>query len=619
MRLLCTATGHFIEVFDLSRLRYAILSHTWAPNGEQTYEDIRSIQRDLDPDFPVLDTSYLDNIPFPPVKSDSSEIAPSLANVPPLSLSILHDQRVSWKVSEKIRKACEVARAHGYRLIWIDSCCIDKTSSSELSEAINSMYAWYRDAAVCYAHLHGVAAADDPYAEDSPFRSCRWFQRGWTLQELIAPRALVFLSQDWLPFGTKSGLADAVEKATKIDPLVLTHEKELDDFSVASRMSWAAGRTTTRVEDVAYSLLGIFGINMPTLYGEGDRAFIRLQEEIVKRIPDQSIFVWGAVDFDPVPPTPPPASDPCGPAYPDFSLTVWPRSGESNPILASSPSLFSSVPTIRPIQHEDFTVRLGLRDTPYPAYSFTSLGLHTHLPVVPIRDCIPPEVLCWATNRTYRSSTVNWTLLAVLACEPLDQPGHLFAMICHMSSTRRLSCMSADVVRSSKTRAVRLILLAPEHLEACNRRLRPEAVYVNWRTSPQTLTVPDDHRLCMTRWCAETLKRMGYRHTFSNGPGKGTKYLLVLSKGSDPATTVKLFFRPGRDMWRVHIGPSHGGGDRGSPSTSELTLDMRKATDSKEFTLDFASEVYLTIRITIVRSDQWELNVDVNERNVVAI
>ena len=196
-------------------------------------------------------------------------------------------------LSEKVRKACEIARQDGYRYIWVDSCCIDKTSSSELSEAINSMFNWYRDAQICYAFLADVPSEEDVRAEGSKFRESRWFKRAWTLQELIAPRVVVFLSQNWEGLGTKDSLAGLVEEITHIDRAILTHERALAEESIAERMRWAAVREATRLEDEAYSLLGIFGIAMPTLYGEGRHAFQRLQEEILERIPDRTLFAWG--------------------------------------------------------------------------------------------------------------------------------------------------------------------------------------------------------------------------------------------------------------------------------------------------------------------------------------
>ncbi|KAI0364150.1 HET-domain-containing protein, partial [Pilatotrama ljubarskyi] len=193
----------------------------------------------------------------------------------------------------KIKGACAKALLDGFRWLWADTNCIDASNSAELSEAINSMFGWYRNAAMCYAYLDDVAPDEDPYSPASSFRASKWFRRVWTLQELIAPGSVVFLSFDWRPIGAKRILADLIESITGIDRLVLTHKRPLEDVSVACRMSWAATRDARREEDRAYSLMGIFGVCMPTIYGErGRSAFLRLQEEILKRSADQSIFAW---------------------------------------------------------------------------------------------------------------------------------------------------------------------------------------------------------------------------------------------------------------------------------------------------------------------------------------
>lgn len=192
---------------------------------------------------------------------------------------------------KKIEKTCEQALADGFAYLWVDTCCIDKTSSSELSEAINSMYKWYQQAEVCYAYLMDVSATDNPFDEKSQFRRCKWFTRGWTLQELIAPLTVVFYDKDWVEIGTKSSLCKIITQITNISKQVLlvNHGGEI---SIASRISWASNRETTRVEDMAYCLLGLFGINMPILYGEGEDAFTRLQREIIGTSDDQTIFAW---------------------------------------------------------------------------------------------------------------------------------------------------------------------------------------------------------------------------------------------------------------------------------------------------------------------------------------
>ncbi|KAL8380751.1 hypothetical protein RB595_005165 [Gaeumannomyces hyphopodioides] len=206
----------------------------------------------------------------------------------------------------KMQQCCRQALSDGLEWVWIDTCCIDKTSSAELSEAINSMFNWYRRAEVCYAFLGDVPACASGLGRFSqgvaattaatPFelyRKCRWFTRGWTLQELIAPREVEFYDAGWNPIGSKTTHLSSIERVTRIGRRFLQDVEELNRASVAERMSWAAGRRTTRVEDRAYSLLGIFGINMPLLYGEGARSFARLQEEILRVSDDQSLFAWG--------------------------------------------------------------------------------------------------------------------------------------------------------------------------------------------------------------------------------------------------------------------------------------------------------------------------------------
>lgn len=162
--------------------------------------------------------------------------------------------------------------------MWIDTYCIDKTNAVELSEAINSMFQWYQKAVICYAYLSDVPSSDT----GSKFSSSRWFTRGWTLQELVAPKELNFYDMAWSFLGTKIEKATVVQQITGIPRPFLVGWAGLHEASVAQRMSWAANRVTKRKEDIAYSLLGIFGITMPMIYGEDDRAFRRLQLEIIK-------------------------------------------------------------------------------------------------------------------------------------------------------------------------------------------------------------------------------------------------------------------------------------------------------------------------------------------------
>ncbi|KAF5021350.1 hypothetical protein F66182_6618 [Fusarium sp. NRRL 66182] len=217
----------------------------------------------------------------------------------------------------KIELCARQAQQDGLSYCWVDTCCIDKSSSAELSEAINSMFSWYKNAVICYIYLEDVDR-DDPFGES--FERARWFSRGWTLQELIAPRKRRFYDQSWSCIGEISremrsdcrvngfyvgknarptmeatpqypSLAAKVKDITGISAEVFDNP-DLETFSAATKMSWASVRETTRVEDQAYCLLGIFNVNMPLLYGEGANAFIRLQEEIIRKKADHTLFAW---------------------------------------------------------------------------------------------------------------------------------------------------------------------------------------------------------------------------------------------------------------------------------------------------------------------------------------
>jgi hypothetical protein len=195
---------------------------------------------------------------------------------------------------QKIKAFCIKARERGFSWCWVDTCGIDKTSSAELSEAINSMYKWYGNSAVCFAYLPDVQKEirSDGSSQVSGFDNSCWFSRGWTLQELIAPRSVEFYTSDWVYIGDKRSMAKQLSSITTIDEGVLLGTTPVEACSVANIMSWASRRVTTRKEDTAYCLLGLFGLHMPLLYGEGARAFIRLQEEILKQSSDQSLFAW---------------------------------------------------------------------------------------------------------------------------------------------------------------------------------------------------------------------------------------------------------------------------------------------------------------------------------------
>ena len=243
MRLINVHTRKFKDFFDAEIPAYAILSHKWG---------------DLEDEVSYAD--YLNGS-----KSDSPGY-------------------------QKIMHFGQVAAESGILWIWVDTCCIDKSSSAELSEAINSMFAWYKASQMCAVYLADVT---DPSDVDG-FNNSQWFTRCWTLQELIAPQHLIFYSSDWHIIGEKKtqNIAKLVSRTTRIPERILRQPEILHNVSVARRMSWAADRRASRKEDVAYSLLGIFDVNMPLLYGEGHKAFTRLQLHIIEHVDDESLFAW---------------------------------------------------------------------------------------------------------------------------------------------------------------------------------------------------------------------------------------------------------------------------------------------------------------------------------------
>ena len=177
----------------------------------------------------------------------------------------------------KIEFCQRQAAKDGLRYFWIDTCCIDKSSSAELTEAINSMFRWYRQASKCYVYL-----SDVPDGDKSAFGESRWFTRSWTLQELLAPEIVDFFSVGGKRIGDKGSLERKITKATGI-PSKALQGQPLSGFGVGERMSWTTNRTATRKEDEAYCLLDIFDVHLPLIYGEGENAWVRLHEAIEKR------------------------------------------------------------------------------------------------------------------------------------------------------------------------------------------------------------------------------------------------------------------------------------------------------------------------------------------------
>ena len=242
---------------------------------------------------------------------------------------------------KKIESCCRQALKDELTHAWVNTCCIDKTSSAELSEAINSMYKWYADSEVCYAYLSDAKSKED-------MRDSLWFTRAWTLQELIAPRKVVFFSADWAEIGEKRHNAKLIYDITNIAEDVLIHHN-IKEVCISQKMSWVSKRQSTRIEDRAYSLLGLFDISLPILYGEGPRAFTSLQERILQTSVDHTIFAW------------------------DLSASDY--SG----FLAESPDAFVNSSKIQKMPAEDYMEKFDL-PSPRIDYALTNHGLEIVLP-----------------------------------------------------------------------------------------------------------------------------------------------------------------------------------------------------------------------------------------------
>ncbi|KAI1079777.1 hypothetical protein F5B20DRAFT_542392 [Whalleya microplaca] len=309
MRLMNTSTLALKEFYGTDVPRYAILSHTWETNEEVTFREWNSL-------------------------SES-----------PQSTGVRMKKGYG-----KIIAACQEAQRQHLDYIWCDTNCIDKSSSAELSEAINSMFSWYQRSAICFVYL-----ADVPFLPSkdgklgAEFERSKWFTRGWTLQELLAPDEVFFYSADWKLLGIRYYISQQISAITNIDKKYIRHAN-IRDASIAEKMSWVSRRVTTRPEDLSYCMLGIFDVNMPLLYGEGSRAFVRLQEEIIRRTNDHTIFCWSA----------------------DVQSLNHSDHG-SIPVLALHPIAFSDSGAIREVDKRNW------RDS---SYSMTNAGLRIQMPLI---------------------------------------------------------------------------------------------------------------------------------------------------------------------------------------------------------------------------------------------
>ena len=331
-----------LEFRDDEATKYAILSHRWIDPTEVDYEEMVDLAR--------MGTEERDEIRY----------------------------RQGYK---KIVDTCVHAKQDGYEWVWIDTCCIDKRSSAELSEAINSMYRWYANAKICYAYLHDVDGPSFPTEEDKEkYHKSNgwpeWFSRGWTLQEMIAPQNLQFFNKHWKLIGDKKMHAWTLETITRVPKHILADGLEGNRPCVSQIISWAANRTTTRVEDIAYSLMGLLDVNMPMLYGEGKKAFHRLQLEIIRSSNDQSIFAWGS------------------------SVRI-------GSILADDPSVFEDCDGMELMDHNEFIKE-------FPELSSTNAD---NFDVFPITN---RGIQIWMPLRRYRDS--NSVFRAYLPCRNFGVP-----------------------------------------------------------------------------------------------------------------------------------------------------------------------------------------------------
>ena len=456
MRLIDTRTGLFHWVDRPTEVPYAILSHVW--NGD----------RELS--FHALSRAHAEAFRSP----DTLESNPNM---------------IFDRIPGKVRDFCVFAREQGYAYVWVDTCCIDKSSSAELSEAINSMYTWYQQASVCYAYLYDVTTRGAPHSSfqvHEQFSNSQWHKRGWTLQEMIAPRTVVFLSRDWRVLGTKDSLARIIKTITGIDTEILSHQTPLSDVSVARRMSWASRRVTRRIEDRAYSLMGIFGIHMPTIYGEGRHAFLRLQEEILKQLPDQTLFVWGPRVF---------LRD-----WTKVSLSMasstFPQSDV--PLFASDPEAFQpdgENMKLTAVSHSKLAGLLGIGNLPLPRYAITGYGTRARLPILPV-GALP-----------HREDRL---LLALLGC--LDGENRVLALVLRRQYGGSQQFVVGARMQSSATpyaesSYARLAVLTLEQLEAVREDICVQDVYVSHRLSQVSSTSPGESSEVATvvcKWPYET-------------------------------------------------------------------------------------------------------------------
>ena len=423
MRLINTSTYQLQEFIGATKPSYTTLSHTWG-DEEVSFLEWRAYSVSLLPDL-----------------GDPLQTRPGPGWV----------ERIRKKAGfKKITEFCKKSLQSGHNWAWVDTCCIDKSSSEELSEAINSMFTWYQRSECCYCYLSDVNDSSYSWVEEGfqdylsdlsvsagdigdsfferynlcGFTKSRWFKRGWTLQELLAPCDIYFYDRDWQLIGRRSRLARVIETISKIpadalsakNPLYIRFGQDtvLSGYSIAQKMSWASMRSTTRAEDMAYCLFGLFDVNMPLLYGEGQiKAFRRLQEEIIKRSTDHSLFAW---------------SIPTDRGIGKLSDTI-------GSILADSPAVFEGAAHIVRSDYSDYGIQrfMGIKKS----YTVTNHGLLIELPLIPCPLCtergkISPEERCYLALLNCSLKKASLARLGI--CLRPKQKGQFERAHCHYLS-----------------------------------------------------------------------------------------------------------------------------------------------------------------------------------------
>ncbi|KAF9874595.1 het domain protein [Colletotrichum karsti] len=451
---------------------YAILSHTWGAN-EVTFQDIHD-----------------------------------------LSLARTKDGFF------KIQGTCFQASRHDISWAWIDSCCIDKTSSAELSEAINSMYSYYLLSRICFVYL-----SDVPPLSSSPVMNAlpslarsRWFTRGWTLQELIAPRRSIFYASDWSSIGTKGlhrgeqPFIAAIANITGVFESVLSNTRSPRYYSVAERMSWAATRQTTRPEDLAYCVMGLFGVNIPVLYGEGlTHAFQRLQHEIIRTSPDETIFAW-RVD---------PAQE-----------LVDPHTGERRRRAVNSSGLLAASPADFARSH-DVHQRALHKASPFRLFSMTNMGLSIAAELIPL----PPPGSPRGSPQLQSQSSRPLVVLPIGASDRPTNAGSRARVGLYLEPVLPAPSQSPSPVPRPASPA--LPLPSPSYTQAFYRRVKcddfsfaPSSMGGEFPTGNKTdIFILDDDQFAEMRWADRPSSAAG-------SPSVGGR--LSISPSASPRASPRL-------------------------------------------------------------------------------